>query len=104
MKKELKFLCPNGHLGFAPTKEGSFYIGPGPPGSDNCTSLKSTQIHDLELMFVEARKLGVPMIIGSSGDTGSNKQVDSYVQIIKDSTSLMYSSMLSKVSSPQIHT
>lgn len=102
MKKELKFLCPNGHLGFAPTKEGSFYIGvkekpdyilcdsgsddigPGPLGADICTSLKSTQIHDLELMFVEARKLGVPMIIGSAGDTGTNKQVDSYVQIIKD--------------------
>lgn len=102
MKKEVTFLCPNGHLGFAPTKEGSFYIGvkekpdyilcdsgsddigPGPLGADICTSLKSTQIHDLELMFVEARKLGVPMIIGSSGDTGTNKQVDSYVQIIKD--------------------
>lgn len=102
MKKELSFLCPNGHLGFAPTKEGSFYlgvkekpdyilcdsgsddIGPGPLGGNICTSLKSTQIHDLELMFVEARKLGVPMIIGSSGDTGTNKQVDWYVQVIKD--------------------
>lgn len=102
MKKELKFLCPNGHLGFAPTKEGSFYlgvadnpdyilcdsgsddIGPGPLGSDHCTSLESTQIHDLEIMFVEARKRNVPMIIGSAGDTGSNKQVDRYVKIIKD--------------------
>ncbi|HHV65799.1 MAG TPA: DUF1446 domain-containing protein [Peptococcaceae bacterium] len=102
MKKEVKFLCPNGHLGFAPTKEGSFYlgvkekpdyilcdsgsddIGPGPLGADICTSLKSTQIHDLELMLVEARKLGVPMLVGSAGDTGTNKQVDKYVQIIKD--------------------
>jgi len=102
MKKELNFLCPNGHLGFAPTKEGSFYIGvkekpdyilcdsgsddigPTPLGADICTSLKSTQIHDLELMFVESRKLGIPMIIGSAGDTGTNRQVDSYVEIIKD--------------------
>lgn len=102
MKKELKFLCPNGHLGFGPTKEESFYIGvqqkpdyilcdsgsddigPGPLGADICASLRSTQIHDIELMFVEARKLGVPMLIGSAGDTGTNKQVDAYVQIIKD--------------------
>jgi hypothetical protein len=102
MKKELTFLSPNGHLGFAPTKEESFYIGvkqnpdyilcdsgsddigPGPLGANICTSLKTTQIHDLELMFVEARRLGVPMLIGSAGDTGTNKQVDSYVQIIKD--------------------
>ena len=26
-KKELRILCPNGHMGFAPTKEGSFWIG-----------------------------------------------------------------------------
>jgi len=102
MKKEVKFLCPNGHLGFGPTKEGSFYIGvkenpdyilcdsgsddigPGPLGANICTSLKSTQTHDLELMLVESRRLGVPMIIGSAGDTGTNKQVDGYLEIIKD--------------------
>lgn len=102
MKKELKFLCPNGHLGFAPTKEESYYlgvkekpdfilcdsgsddIGPVPLGADICTSLKSTQTHDLEIMLVEARKLGVPMIIGSAGDTGTNSKVDMYVEIIKD--------------------
>ncbi|MCL2782368.1 MAG: DUF1446 domain-containing protein [Propionibacteriaceae bacterium] len=102
MKEQLKFLCPNGHLGFGPTKEGSFYIGvedgpdyilcdsgsddigPVPLGDDISTSLKSTQIHDLELMFVESRRLGVPMIIGSAGDTGTNSRVDMYVEIIKD--------------------
>jgi len=102
VKKKLTFLCPNGHLGFAPSKEESFYlgvkekpdyilcdsgsddIGPGPLGSDICASMKSTQIHDIELMFVEARKLGVPMIIGSAGDTGSNSKVDMYVDIVKD--------------------
>lgn len=102
MKKEMKFLCPNGHLGFAPTKEGSFYlgvqekpdfilcdsgsddIGPGPLGADICTSLKATQVHDLELMFVAARQLDVPMIVGSAGDTGTNSRVDLYVDIIKD--------------------
>ena len=28
MKKDtLRIISPNGHLGFAPTKEGSFYLG-----------------------------------------------------------------------------
>lgn len=102
MTKELTFLCPNGHLGFAQTKEGSYYlgvkekpdfilcdsgsddIGPGPLGADFCTSPKAWQTHDLEIMLVEARKLGVPMIIGSAGDTGSNSRVDLYVEIIKE--------------------
>ncbi len=102
MPKELTFLCPNGHLGFAPTKEGSFYlgvkekpdfilcdsgsddIGPGPLGADVCASPKAWQTHDLELMLVEARKLGVPMIIGSAGDTGTNSKVDMYVEIIRE--------------------
>lgn len=102
MKKEMTFLSPNGHLGFAPTKEGSFYlgvkekpdfilcdsgsddIGPGPLGADICTSLKATQEHDLELMLVAARQQGVPMIVGSAGDTGTNSRVDLYVDIIKD--------------------
>src|SRR5258708_31554600 len=35
-------------------------------------------------MQLAARRLGVPMIIASSGDTGSNSRVDLYVQIIKD--------------------
>jgi hypothetical protein len=26
-KPSLRILCPNGHLGFAPTKDGSFWIG-----------------------------------------------------------------------------
>lgn len=102
MKKELTFLCPNGHLGFAPTKEESYYlgvqekpdfilcdsgsddIGPVPLGADVCASPKAWQTHDLELMLVEARKLGVPMIIGSAGDTGTNSRVDMYVEIIKE--------------------
>ncbi len=98
----LRFLCPNGHLGFAPIKVGSFDlgvatspdfiladsgsddIGPGPLGSDTSTSPAEWQRHDLEKMLVAARRLGVPMIIGSAGDTGSNSRVDLYVQMIRD--------------------
>ncbi len=101
-KKELKIICPNGHLGFSPTKEESFWIGantkpdyycsdsgsddigPAPLGADKCASLYVWQKHDLELMLLASREQGVPMIIGSAGDTGTNSRVDMYVQIIKD--------------------
>ncbi|MCD4720438.1 MAG: DUF1446 domain-containing protein [Desulfobacula sp.] len=101
-KNELRIICPNGHLGFAPTKEKSFYlgaktkpdyyccdsgsddIGPGPLGNDDCVSPRSWQKHDLELMLIAARKQNVPMIIGSSGDTGTNSRVDMYVEIIRE--------------------
>jgi hypothetical protein len=101
-RKELRILCPNGHLGFAPTKEGSFHIGaktmpdyyvsdsgsddigPGPLGADRSPSLKVCQKHDLELMLVAAREQGVPMIIGSAGDTGTNSRVDMYIEMIKE--------------------
>lgn len=101
-KSELRIVSPNGHLGFAPTKEGSFKlavatkpdyyccdsgsddIGPAPLGADICTSHYEWQKHDLELMLLASREQGVPMIIGSAGDTGTNSKVDMYVQIIKD--------------------
>lgn len=101
-KKELRIISPNGHLGFAPTKEESFYIGaktkpdyycsdsgssdigPAPLGADKSAGLYEWQKHDLELMLVASREQGVPMIIGSAGDTGANSRVDMYIQIIKD--------------------
>jgi hypothetical protein len=101
-KKQLRILCPNGHLGFAPTKEDSFWIGaetkpdyyccdsgsddigPGPLGSDTSVSPYEWQKHDLELMLIASRKQGVPMMIGSSGDTGTNSRVDMYVNMIRD--------------------
>ena len=98
----MKIICPNGHLGFAPLKPDSFHrgveagpdyiaadsgsddIGPVPLGSDTCASPKAWQEHDLEEMLLAARRIKVPMIIGSAGDTGSNSRVDMYVQIIRD--------------------
>lgn len=100
--KQLRILCPNGHLGFAPTKEESFWtgaatkpgyyccdsgsddIGPVPLGADVCASHIEWQKHDLELMLLAAREQGVPMIIGSSGDTGTDSKVDLYVDIIRE--------------------
>src|SRR5512141_3288697 len=98
----LSIICPNGHLGFAPTREESFRlgvaerpdciaadsgsddVGPIPLGSDTSTSPLAWQTHDLELMLVASRELGVPMIIGSAGDTGANSRVDLYVRVIRE--------------------
>ncbi len=100
--RSLKIICPNGHLGFAPLKPASFKlgvaqrpdyvaadsgsddIGPVPLGSDTSTSPLAWQTYDLEQMLLAARGLGVPMIIGSSGDTGTNSRVDLYVRIIQE--------------------
>lgn len=102
MPRSMKVICPNGHLGFAPSKPGSFAIGvgsdpdiiaadsgsddvgPGPLGSDTSTSPEAWQRHDLEMMLLAARKKRVPMIIGSAGDTGTNSRVDRYVRIIRE--------------------
>lgn len=98
----VRIICPNGHLGFAPIRTASFRIGvdakpdvvaadsgsddvgPGPLGSDTSTSPLAWQTHDLEAMLLASRELGVPMIIGSSGDTGTNSRVDLYVKIIRE--------------------
>jgi hypothetical protein len=98
----LKIICPNGHLGFAPLRTGSFRlgvaarpdyiaadsgsddVGPVPLGSDTSTSPLAWQRHDLEQMLLAARELRVPMIIGSAGDTGSNSRVDLYVRLVRE--------------------
>lgn len=100
--QSLKIICPNGHLGFAPLRTESFHlgvqagpdyiaadsgsddVGPVPLGSDTSTSPEAWQRHDLEVMLLAARRIGVPMIIGSAGDTGSNSRVDLYVRIIRE--------------------
>ena len=99
--KSMSIICPNGHLGFAPIRVESFKlgvaakpdyiaadsgsddVGPIPLGSDTSTSPLAWQTHDLEQMLLAGRALGVPMIIGSSGDTGSNSRVDLFVTIIR---------------------
>jgi hypothetical protein len=98
----LRIVCPNGHLGFAPIKPGSFKIGcdsepdlicadsgscdvgPVPLGSDTSSSPLQWQTEDLETMLLASRRLGVPMIIGSAGDTGTNSRVDLFVGIIRE--------------------
>lgn len=100
--RSLRIICPNGHLGFAPLRVESFRlgvaarpdyiaadsgsddVGPVPLGTDTSTSPLAWQTQDLEHMLLASRELGVPMIIGSAGDTGANSRVDLYVRVIQE--------------------
>src|SRR6266851_4831252 len=102
MTDPLSILSPTGHLGFTPIERGSFEIGvgrrpdaivadsgscdigPQPLGSDEPCSPEEWQRHDLELMLVAARQLGVPMIVGSASDAGTDRGVNQYAEIIRD--------------------
>jgi len=100
MKKEtIKILVSTGHLGTAPSKKESLYIGmenrpdvivadggsadPGPVYLGEDIRLGMFVREELELMLTAARKQGVPFIVGSAGDSGSNSGVDEFVEIIK---------------------
>ncbi len=102
MPDRLTMLSPTGHLGFTPIETGSFDrgverrpnfiiadsgscdIGPQPLGADEHCSPEAWQRHDLEVMLLAARGLGVPMIVGSASDTGTDRGVDQYVRIIRE--------------------
>jgi hypothetical protein len=99
---DITILCPTGHLGFTPLEPASFRegcklrpdfviadsgscdIGPYPLGADGQASPAAWQRHDLEVMLVEARRLGVPMIIGSASDTGTDRGVRQFAEMIRD--------------------
>lgn len=96
-----RIIVPSGHLGTSPFESDSFdrgvtagpdYIiadsgsadvGAMPLGIDRSASDPRWQEHDLELMLLGARKLGVPMIVGSASDTGTDAGVDRYVEMIE---------------------
>ena len=63
---------------------GSCDVGPVPLGADISSSPRQWQIDDLKTMLLASRRLGVAMIVGSAGDTGSNSRVDLFVSIIRD--------------------
>ncbi len=95
MPERMSIISPTGHLGFTPIERGSFEIGlarrpdaivadsgscdigPQPLGADEHSS-PEWQRHDLELMLLAARRLGVPMIVGSASDAGTDRGVHQY--------------------------
>ena len=98
----VKILCPSGHLSFTPFEQESFNkgcemkpdfiisdagssdMGPRPLGADLHVSLANWQYQDLEAMLLASRRLNIPMIVGSASDTGTNRGVKQFVDIILD--------------------
>jgi hypothetical protein len=95
----MKILVSTGHLGTAPSGKESFNLGleagpdviaadagssdPGPVYLGDDTTLGLFHNEELELFLTASRRLGIPLIIGSAGDTGSNRGVDLFVETIK---------------------
>ena len=98
----MKIMSPTGHLGFTPIEKDSFAagvaarpdaivadsgsadIGPRPLGADLGHSPEDWQRRDLELCLLGARELNIPLVIGSASDTGTDRGVDRYVEMITD--------------------
>jgi len=96
-----KIVVPSGHLGTTPFElesfqrgceqgpdfiiadSGSADIGPMPLGADRPPSDPRWQEHDLEAMLLAARRLDVPMIVGSASDTGTDAAVDRFIGLIR---------------------
>lgn len=99
-KDSLRILISTGHLGTAPSAPESFYAGmatnpdylvadggssdPGPVYLGEDTQLGMFAEEEMEMFLLESRKRGIPMIIGSAGDTGSNAAVDLFVKMTQD--------------------
>jgi hypothetical protein len=100
-KDSLKVLISTGHLGTAPSSPESFFRAmeeakpdyivadggssdPGPVYLGEDTTLGHFARDELELFLPAARKAGVPFVIGSAGDSGSNRGVDETIAMIKD--------------------
>src|SRR3989454_7212839 len=100
--KAIRIITPTGHLGTTPLEKASFErgcaaapdfivadsgsadIGPYPLGADRAASDEVWQRHDIEAMLVAARRLGIPLIIGSASDTGTDRGVDQYVRLVRE--------------------
>ncbi len=97
----MKILCPTGHLSFTPLEHDSFLagceqgpdviiadagscdVGPRSLGANSHTSPSAWQRQDLEVMLLQARRLGIPMIIGSASDAGTDAGVEHFVSLIR---------------------
>jgi hypothetical protein len=93
-------LISTGHLGTAPSSAESFHLGmesgpdyvvadggssdPGPVYLGEDITLGHFAREELELFLTASRKRGIPLIIGSAGDTGSNRGVNDFVSTIKE--------------------
>jgi hypothetical protein len=99
-RSSLKVLISTGHLGTAPSGPESFRLGleagpdyivadagssdPGPVYLGEDSTLGHFVREELELFLTAARARRIPLVIGSAGDTGSNRGVDEFVGIIRE--------------------
>jgi len=97
--RTMRILISTGHLGTAPSNPESFYRGmetrpdfivadggsadPGPVYLGEDISMGHFAEEDMELFITASRKKGIPFILGSAGDTGSNSRVDLFVNMVK---------------------
>src|SRR5207245_8914747 len=63
---------------------GSADIGPYPLGADRPASDEVWQRHDIDAMLLAARRLRIPLILGSASDTGTDRGVDQYVRLVRE--------------------
>jgi hypothetical protein len=99
--RTVRIITPTGHLGTTPLEKASFErgcavapdfivadsgsadIGPYPLGADRPACDEVWQRHDIEAMLVAARRLRIPLILGSASDTGTDRGVDQYVRLVR---------------------
>jgi hypothetical protein len=100
VKPNLRILISTGHLGTAPSSPESFHRGmdtnpdfvvadggssdPGPVYLGEDITLGHFVRDELELFLTSSRKKNIPLVIGSAGDTGSNRGVDEFVSALKE--------------------
>jgi hypothetical protein len=100
VKSNLRILISTGHLGTAPSSPESFHRGmdsnpdfvvadggssdPGPVYLGEDITLGHFVRDELELFLTASRKKNIPLVIGSAGDTGSNRGVDEFVSALKE--------------------
>jgi hypothetical protein len=99
---DVSVLCASGSLGLTPMHHESYWaavdrgphaivadagsgdIGPAYLGSGAEYNPREWEKHDLRLMLLAARKLGVPMIVGSAGGAGTDASVDRYCDLVTE--------------------
>ncbi|QYU70826.1 DUF1446 domain-containing protein [Leptolyngbya sp. 15MV] len=98
-RRAMRIMISTGHLGTAPSGPASFRAAidtmpdylvadggssdPGPVYLGDNSVLGQFVEDELELFLVESRRRGIPLIIGSAGDSGSNHGVDETVRQLR---------------------
>ncbi|MGH8617190.1 MAG: acyclic terpene utilization AtuA family protein [Burkholderiales bacterium] len=99
-QQNLRILISTGHLGTSPSAPDSFRRGmqtnpdyvvadggssdPGPVYLGEDISMGHFAREELELFLTATRKQGIPFILGSARDAGTNAGVDEFVRIIQE--------------------